>query len=66
MAKIEIDRRYCKSCGLCIGVCPKHLIRWSEEAGETGFFVEQVEEETCSGCRLCGIMCPDAAIRVYR
>ena len=66
MAKIEIDRNYCKSCGLCINVCPMKLIGWSSEAGETGFWVEQGNAEKCTGCKLCAIMCPDAAISVYK
>lgn len=66
MAKIEIDHTYCKSCGLCIGACPLKLIGWSAEAGENGFWVEQRNAEKCTGCKLCAIMCPDAAISVYR
>lgn len=66
MAYIEVDRNYCKGCGLCMGVCPHKLIVWSADAGETGFWVEQRDAEKCTGCKLCGIMCPDAAISVYK
>lgn len=66
MARIEIDRKYCKSCGLCMGVCPFHLITWSKEAGETGYWVEQINAEKCTGCKQCAIMCPDSAISVFK
>ena len=66
MAKIEISREYCKSCGLCMDVCPFKLIDWSEEAGETGFWVEQKDSEKCTGCKLCAIMCPECAISVFK
>ncbi len=66
MAMIESDGAYCKSCGLCINTCPLGLISWSDEAGETGFYPEQHNNEKCTGCKLCALICPDAAISVYK
>ncbi|HEX2979527.1 MAG TPA: 4Fe-4S binding protein, partial [Anaerolineaceae bacterium] len=24
--RIEVDERYCKGCGLCVGACPSHVL----------------------------------------
>lgn len=66
MAKIEIDRFFCKGCGLCIDVCPKKLIAFSKEAGEAGLFVEQTDAAECIACKLCAIQCPECAISVFK
>ena len=66
MARIEIDRFFCKGCGLCMDVCPKKLITYSAEAGEAGAYAEQKDSTECTGCKLCAIQCPECAISVYR
>ena len=67
MAKILIDAELCKSCQLCIDVCPQKIIRTGEVTNAKGYrFVEQFDELRCTGCRLCAIMCPEAAIEVYK
>lgn len=67
MNKIKIDAGLCKACALCVGVCPKHLIRLGQSANSHGYYyAEQMDNETCTACRLCAIMCPDSAITVYR
>ncbi len=66
MAKIEVDRKFCKGCFLCIDVCPKKLIVPSKDSGETGHYAEQIDADKCIGCKLCAIMCPECAISVYR
>lgn len=67
MPKITVAKDICKACELCIGVCPNHLIRMSQELNKKGnHFAEQIDETACTGCRLCGIMCPDLAIEVYK
>lgn len=66
MAKIEVDKFFCKGCGLCMDVCPFRLIVYSDEAGESGLYAEQKDAEKCTGCTLCAIQCPECAISVYR
>lgn len=67
MAKIEVNKEKCKSCELCIGICPFHLIRLSKEINSFGdHFAEQINPELCTGCALCGLMCPDLVISVYK
>ncbi|MGI6349181.1 MAG: ferredoxin family protein [Eubacteriaceae bacterium] len=67
MARVEIDANYCKGCGLCFGVCPKNLLRASENVNAKGYnYAEQIDAEKCTACKLCAIICPDAAISVYK
>lgn len=67
MAKIEINKEKCKSCELCVGVCPFHLIQMSKEMNSFGdHYAEQINPEKCTGCALCGLMCPDLVISVYK
>lgn len=67
MAKIEIDKEFCKSCGLCVKECPKHLVQIGRTVNSKGYNVaEQADEAQCTGCKLCAIVCPDMAITVYK
>lgn len=67
MAKVLINEKYCKGCGLCFSVCPKKLLKAGETANAKGYYYAvQTESEKCTACSLCAIMCPDAAIAVYK
>ena len=70
MATIKIDADLCKSCGLCLGACPRGLIVMEAEAiNAKGFHPAAASPENadkCTGCAFCAIMCPDCAIEVYR
>ncbi|RLC52720.1 MAG: tungsten formylmethanofuran dehydrogenase [Candidatus Cloacimonadota bacterium] len=67
MAKMMVDPYYCKGCGLCIPVCPKKIIRFSEDFNEKGYhYAECFDQEKCIACKLCYVVCPDAAITVEK
>lgn len=67
MGRIEIDIERCKGCELCISVCPKKIIKLSDEFNSKGYhFAQCINMEECTGCALCAINCPDVAITVYR
>ena len=67
MGIVKIDVEICKSCGLCMKVCPLHLLRFGSIRNTKGYQpAEQIDAEKCIGCGLCAIMCPDSAIQVYR
>ena len=67
MAKIEIEKERCKSCGLCIINCPKNIIKMGGEKNSKGYYAaEQTDESKCIACALCAVMCPDQAISVYK
>lgn len=62
---LVIDTRRCKSCGLCIAVCPKKTLAIGTELNQQGYaFVEQVKLQDCIKCNLCRTVCPDIAIGV--
>ncbi len=64
MSHIKIDEKRCKSCYLCIDVCPKKLIKKSEKIGKTGEpIVEFCDKDSkCIACAQCALVCPDIAI----
>ena len=68
MAKMTVNEKYCKGCGLCVEVCPKKIIAMDKERlnakGYHPAIVVNMEE--CIGCGMCGMICPDAAITVER
>lgn len=67
MINIEINPLLCKACGLCINVCRNHVLARGEAVTEKGFCPTiAVRTESCVGCADCAVMCPEAAIVLYR
>jgi 2-oxoglutarate ferredoxin oxidoreductase subunit delta len=55
----------CKSCGLCIEVCPKKVLSWDDSVlGHFGQPTIKCDIKDCIHCRICEQNCPDGAIRV--
>ena len=66
---IAIDQERCKGCGLCILVCPQHVINLQESVfNAKGFHPAKLNDESgsCTGCGVCAVICPDVSILVYR
>lgn len=57
--RFDFNAAYCKSCGICYGLCPKQVLAADDEAKPT-----VVNADECILCRLCEFRCPDFAIRV--
>ena len=57
----SLDKRLCKSCGICVALCPKKLITSGADDKP-----EMLDTEACVGCGACEIHCPDFAIRIGR
>ena len=67
MSRIEVAAELCKSCELCMAVCPKDCLEHAGTLNRYGVFpVRMRTGAECIGCSQCAIMCPDAAIEVYR
>lgn len=67
MPKVKVLSEYCKSCGLCVDICPKKVLAIGDKPNAKGYYaVVAANEENCIGCTLCGIVCPDLALEVYR
>ena len=58
--RLEITPEWCKSCDICVKLCPERCLRLNSER-----IVELAQPEKCTGCRLCELLCPDFAIRVH-
>lgn len=57
MAKrLEINKAWCKGCGICVAFCPKKVLKI------TGVKAEITNEDGCLKCGICESLCPDFAI----
>lgn len=67
MGKVIIHKDLCKGCQYCINYCPKGVLAIPGTMNRFGYrFAKPVKPEECIGCGNCAVMCPDAAIEVYR
>lgn len=58
MAQLEINKKWCKGCGICVVLCPKKVLAIKDEKSTV------VNAEACIQCRMCEYRCPDLAIFV--
>jgi len=57
--KVELFRRFCKSCMLCLHICPKDIFAVNDRGQ-----VVVKDDDKCIGCRQCVEICPDFALEV--
>jgi indolepyruvate ferredoxin oxidoreductase beta subunit len=57
---LEITDEWCKSCDICVKMCPERCLALDERQ-----IVKLVKPEACTGCRVCEWLCPDFAIAVH-
>ncbi len=64
--KVTFDAKYCKSCGLCVSVCPVKIIGISKDRiNVKGYHPAEVENmDKCIACTNCATICPDSVIKV--
>lgn len=64
---LHIATERCKGCGLCVDVCPKHVLALDESCvNELGYHpVRLTDAAACTSCAICARICPDAAYTVY-
>lgn len=58
--RLEITAQWCKSCDICVKLCPERCLRLDGER-----IAELAQPHKCTGCRVCEWLCPDFAIRVH-
>jgi 2-oxoglutarate ferredoxin oxidoreductase subunit delta len=56
---ININREWCKGCGICAAFCPKAVIDLDGQAKACW-----VRHDDCIRCGLCEMRCPDLAIEL--
>ena len=57
MAKrLEINKAWCKGCGICVAFCPKNILKIAGGKAEIG------DESECLRCGICENLCPDFAV----
>lgn len=64
---IEVNELYCKGCELCVSECPKDVLDLDmDHLTSKGYHPAYLVSDGCTGCAICAIICPEAAITVYR
>lgn len=67
MPKVVVLSDRCKSCGLCVKICPRQVLAIGDKPNPKGYFAVAVKQaDQCIGCALCGTMCPDMALEIYK
>ncbi len=62
---VYIDQELCKSCGMCVSLCPKKVFEITHLVNKKGYnYAAALRQEECVKCKKCEKMCPDFAIDV--
>lgn len=66
MDKVFVNDEVCKGCGLCVSVCPKKILKLSDEKTNAAGYnpVECVDQDACITCTFCATICPDMALTI--
>ena len=59
MKEIQINRDWCKGCGICVHFCPGSVLVMDDTQKAA-----VANPEKCICCRMCELRCPDLAIEV--
>jgi 2-oxoglutarate ferredoxin oxidoreductase subunit delta len=64
---LDIAADGCKGCGLCIDICPQHVLALDEtRVNVLGYHpVLLTDGPACTSCALCARICPEATFEVY-
>ena len=61
-----INQLECKSCGRCVGACPKKVLAIGDTLNERGYHAAVYLGEGCIGCANCFYTCPEPhAIKIH-
>jgi len=64
---IVVDELFCKGCENCVHECPQQVLALDmEHLTPKGYHPVTLIADGCTGCAICAIICPEAALTVYR
>ncbi len=64
---VVVDEPFCKACELCVSACPMEVLELAQDRlNPTGYHPAQLNGDKCTGCAVCALVCPEAAITVFR
>ncbi|MFC1699209.1 ferredoxin family protein [Candidatus Omnitrophota bacterium] len=65
---IKVDRHKCKSCELCIDICPRGLLVLDQSLNRRGLAPVRFSRKggECSACGLCVQICPECCLTLYK
>ncbi len=65
---VEIAKEVCKGCSLCVTSCPVQCLALNtNDTNSFGLhYAYMAQPDKCIACQNCAVMCPDAAITVYK
>ena len=64
---VLLDPSLCKSCQICIEVCPRSVFDKTDKISKRGYHIIKVARPSeCIGCLECEVLCPDIAITVEK
>ncbi len=64
---IEVNELYCKGCELCVSACAQEVLRLdNDHLTSKGYHPVMLFKDGCTGCGICAIVCPEAALTIYR
>jgi len=58
LSSFVVEQRFCKSCEICVALCPKKLLAMENKRPVIS------DPGECTLCRICEIHCPDLAIEL--
>ncbi|MFH1715167.1 MAG: 4Fe-4S dicluster domain-containing protein [Elusimicrobiota bacterium] len=62
---IKAHSTRCKGCALCIDVCPKKILKLSNDLNEKGYhYIVITDADECIGCGACYTVCPDCVFEI--
>lgn len=64
---VLVAHERCKGCGLCIDVCPPHVLELDVRVvNAMGHHpVQLADADGCTSCAKCARVCPDAALTIF-
>lgn len=65
---VHFREERCKGCGLCVSVCPQHILALDQSRTNVGGYHPStcVDQDKCIACGNCARICPDWVITVER